>query len=87
MKKRSDAAYLVVKNKVDKAKRSGAEKVAAKAASMSAAAAGGVGEGGVGGSGSSNSPAVTAVKTEDVRPVVETLDLDRVEHDAVDLSG
>lgn len=67
LKKRSDAAYLAVKNKVDKAKRSEAEKAAAKTASMGAAVAavagGGVGVGGVvvgGGSSNSNSPAVAA---------------------------
>ena len=65
LKKRSDAAYLAVKNKVDKAKRSEAEKAAAKAASMgTAAAGGGVGAaaGGVvvGGGSNLNSPAVAA---------------------------
>ena len=61
LKKRSDAAYLAVKNKVDKAKRSEAEKAAAKAASMNAAAAGAGGVvPGVAGGSNNNSPAVAA---------------------------
>lgn len=48
LKKRSDTAYLAVKNKVDRAKRSEAHKAAIKAASANPG----------GGGGSSNSPAV-----------------------------
>ncbi|CAN0225962.1 unnamed protein product, partial [Ectocarpus fasciculatus] len=50
LKKRSDTAYLAVKNKVDRAKRSEAHKAAIKAASANAAAAAAAA--------SSNSPAV-----------------------------
>ncbi len=72
LKKRSDAAYLAVKNKVDKAKRSEAEKAAAKLAAGAGAGAGAAaaaaavpvpaavgGAAGAGG-GSSSSPAVAA---------------------------